>query len=627
MMKMTNYNVSIQKKILIFFIMMFGIIAAGAVVFWYNAKKSEQQFALAILLKESYLTMDNISIYTNELLKEKRDNISIFKGEIEKLDNYFSVLQNGGSFISSGKYLRVENVMHSHKEGLSKLVNRWDIFKDQIISLTENYSNVSGNKIQIDEKRQLVIEEMDILSEALLSDAEMAENISMYFLLIIVLTAFTGLFLGYHFILNTVIKPLEKITKVAQTLALGENVEPLPEDKNDEVGQLFKSTNLLNKNLTIVSLFAYDIGQGNFDAHFEPRGENDVLGHALLNMRNNLNKAVIEDQKRNWANENLADFAELLRIHSENLEELSYKVVARLVNSMQANQGGFFFLSDDGEMLELKGSYAYNKRKFIEKSIDSSYGLIGQCLQEKKPIYLKEIPLDYMEITSGLGGARPTSLLLLPLIENDNGYGVIEISSIDEMEDYKIKFAEMVAEDIASSLSVLKANEKTKKLLTQSQLKNEKRKNREVSMKQKLVKLEESTQIWRNKELELIKSEKKLSSIIEKAPYSLMILNTSKKIEYFNSHLETFFMQKGIFVGKDLNISQLLPSSESKIWNEYFEKALKGEVITDILNWKHIKGYDIYLQIMINKIDDLEGNFEGWTVRLNEISHLQPIRW
>ena len=607
--------------------MMFGIIAAGAVVFWYNAKKSEQQFALAILLKESYLTMDNISIYTNELLKEKRDNISIFKGEIEKLDNYFSVLQNGGSFISSGKYLRVENVMHSHKEGLSKLVNRWDIFKDQIISLTENYSNVSGNKIQIDEKRQLVIEEMDILSEALLSDAEMAENISMYFLLIIVLTAFTGLFLGYHFILNTVIKPLEKITKVAQTLALGENVEPLPEDKNDEVGQLFKSTNLLNKNLTIVSLFAYDIGQGNFDAHFEPRGENDVLGHALLNMRNNLNKAVIEDQKRNWANENLADFAELLRIHSENLEELSYKVVARLVNSMQANQGGFFFLSDDGEMLELKGSYAYNKRKFIEKSIDSSYGLIGQCLQEKKPIYLKEIPLDYMEITSGLGGARPTSLLLLPLIENDNGYGVIEISSIDEMEDYKIKFAEMVAEDIASSLSVLKANEKTKKLLTQSQLKNEKRKNREVSMKQKLVKLEESTQIWRNKELELIKSEKKLSSIIEKAPYSLMILNTSKKIEYFNSHLETFFMQKGIFVGKDLNISQLLPSSESKIWNEYFEKALKGEVITDILNWKHIKGYDIYLQIMINKIDDLEGNFEGWTVRLNEISHLQPIRW
>ena len=604
------------------------IILVGALVFWYNNKKSDQQFAMAMLLKECYLVVDKVNLYSNELMEqEKSISFTSLRGELDKLDDYFFLLKDGGHFALNDKFLHIESVSGSHREELHKLLNRWDTYKSLLLTLTDNNSYSVSKKLLIDEKQKLIIEELDIFSNLLLTDVEQEENISSYILLIVVFSAFTGLFLGYHFILNTAIKPLKRITKTTRTLAFGQNVEVFPEDKKDEIGQLYKSVNLLNINLTKVSNFANDIGNGNFEATFEARSKNDLLGHALLDMRNNLKKVVHEDQKRNWANKNLADFAELLRIHSENLEELSYKIVARLVYCLKANQGGFFLLSEDGDKLELKGSYAYNKRKYIEKVIDSTHGLTGQCLQEGKPIYLKEIPQDYMEITSGLGGARPSSLLLLPLIENDNGYGVIEISSIEEMDDYKIKFAEMVAEDIASSLSVLKANEKTKELLTESQLKNEKRKSNELQMSQKLAELEVSAEQWKNKETELVKRESKLANIIEAAPYCLLIITPSKKVEYFNSYLADFFKQKGIFVAKDISVLQLLPTNEIKLWDKYFEQSRKGEVITDILNWRHIQGFDIYLQIMINKIEAEEGNFEGWVIRINEISYLHPVRW
>lgn len=185
----------------------------------------------------------------------------------------------------------------------------------------------------------------------------------------------------------------------------------------------------------------------------------------------------------------------------------------------------------------------------------------------------------------------------------------------------------MVAEDIASSLSVLKANEKTKELLTESQLKNEKRKSNELQMSQKLAELEVSAEQWKNKETELVKRESKLANIIEAAPYCLLIITPSKKVEYFNSYLADFFKQKGIFVAKDISVLQLLPTNEIKLWDKYFEQSRKGEVITDILNWRHIQGFDIYLQIMINKIEAEEGNFEGWVIRINEISYLHPVRW
>ncbi len=630
-----NITVSIQKKVLIYFLIMFGIVSAGVAIYMINAQKVTQKLSLSVLSKDVVSLLDNLSFYTTDIQQGKMENLVAFKSDIEKVEQFMSILKQGGEFSSEGHLYRLESVQSAHQKEFKKILAEWEEFKNLGMSISPRMANTAGAEkvLIIKEKNEFIRTGFELLLASMLDSVSKSEKIYSYLLLITVFSVVVGLLLGYNFVLNTAIKPLGKITSVSKSLALGESIEELPERSKDEIGNLFRSINLLNKNLTIISDFANAIGNGNFEVNFEPRGDKDMLGHALLNMRNNLRKVALEDSKRNWTNENLAYFGELLRVQHENLDELSYRVINKLVDCMEANQGGFFLLSEDGHQLELKSAFAYEKRKYLQKVVNSDEGLVGQCLQEAKPIYLKEIPEDYMEITSGLGGSRPSSVLLLPLLYNDVGYGVIELSSFTEIDEHKIKFAEVVAEDIASSLSILKANEKTKTLLRESQEKNEHRKVQEKQMREQLTELESSREQWHKKEQELNLKYNRFKYLADDAPVGLLVLKMDKKVAYHNAYIEKFYKSKGIYIGNDISITQLVPSNELKDWHASFENARSGEVVTKIVNWKHIKNHDIYLQVMItinkNLNSELEGNgaFNGWIVRINDITHLQPVRW
>ena len=55
----------------------------------------------------------------------------------------------------------------------------------------------------------------------------------------------------------------------------------------------------------------------------------------------------------------------------------------------------------------------------------------------------------------------------MPLILNKQAYEAIEIASFN---NFKIDFIKKLAESIAATVSMVKINEKTKKLLAESQL-------------------------------------------------------------------------------------------------------------------------------------------------------------
>jgi len=61
-------------------------------------------------------------------------------------------------------------------------------------------------------------------------------------------------------------------------------------------------------------------------------------------------------------------------------------------------------------------------RKFLQKKIKIGEGLAGNCVQEKQTVYLRDVPKNYMEIKSGLGGSAPRSLLIVPLKKEEQIY-------------------------------------------------------------------------------------------------------------------------------------------------------------------------------------------------------------
>jgi transcriptional regulator with GAF, ATPase, and Fis domain len=137
--------------------------------------------------------------------------------------------------------------------------------------------------------------------------------------------------------------------------------------------------------------------------------------------------------------------------------------------------------------------------------VEIGQGLLGQAYLEKRSIYLKEIPKNYISITSGLGMANPTTLLIVPLKVNEDILGVIELASFHEFSDFEIRFIETIGENIASTLQGIKTNTITKELLAASQQQTEEMRAQEEEMRQNMEELSATQEEMSRKEGEYIR--------------------------------------------------------------------------------------------------------------------------
>ncbi|RLD62285.1 MAG: histidine kinase [Bacteroidetes bacterium] len=316
-----------------------------------------------------------------------------------------------------------------------------------------------------------------------------------------------------YFTTKSITNPITQLKKFLITMTKGILPKEKLKVKNDEIGDMSSALNKFVENLIKTSEFALEIGKGNYKKEFKPISEEDILGNSLINMRNNLEKAEEEeknrkeeDKLRNWATQGITKLGDILRHDNDNMEKLSFNVMSFLIDYLEANQGSLFILNNDYEKekyFELKSAIAYGRSKLINKKIPYKEGLIGRCAYEKLPIYLKEIPEDYIQITSGLGTANPKNLLLVPLKLNEDVFGIIEIASFNEIKKHQIDFLEKAGENIASTISSVKINEQTAQLLLDAQQKGEELSAQEEEMRQNMEELQATQEEASRREIEM----------------------------------------------------------------------------------------------------------------------------
>ncbi|HTF17424.1 MAG TPA: GAF domain-containing protein [Chryseolinea sp.] len=275
-----------------------------------------------------------------------------------------------------------------------------------------------------------------------------------------------------------------------------------------------KIMNISIENLKQAAAFIKKVTNGEFDAAWpgmttdNAKLNKESLSGTLINMRDQMRRIKEDDENRIWVTEGLAKFTEIIRNHQDDAATLSEQSIRFIAKYMNAQQAAVFLLQeeDDAQFLQLVACYAFDKKKFVEKRVGLGQGIVGQSFLERVPTMLKAVPNGYTHITSGLGEATPSCLLIVPMQYNEQAEGVVEIAGFSEWPEHQRSFLFKATEYMAAALSSVRSTQKMKTLLGQMQEQTETLHAQEEEMRQNMEELAATNEEMKRKESEYLRN-------------------------------------------------------------------------------------------------------------------------
>jgi serine phosphatase RsbU (regulator of sigma subunit)/F0F1-type ATP synthase assembly protein I len=141
------------------------------------------------------------------------------------------------------------------------------------------------------------------------------------------LVLFIGTLLIAFFTTRSITKPVHELKGILINLGKGIFPKNKINPSNDEIGEMSLAMNQLVEALRQTTTFANEVGKSNFDYPYTPLSDEDVLGHALIKMRDELAESErILEQKVIERTAEVVRQKEEINHQREKLEEL-YKDV------------------------------------------------------------------------------------------------------------------------------------------------------------------------------------------------------------------------------------------------------------------------------------------------------------
>ncbi|WP_107046865.1 HAMP domain-containing protein [Streptomyces albus] len=282
--------------------------------------------------------------------------------------------------------------------------------------------------------------------------------------------------------INTMVDQLssfaDEVTRVAREVGsegrLGGQAEV--EGVSGTWKRLTENVNELAGNLTrqvrAIAEVASAVAEGDLTRSItvDASGEVSELKDNINSMVESLRETTRANQEQDWLKTNLARISGLMQGHRE-LDVVADLVMDELTPLVGAQYGTFYLAEDGpgGTELSLIGSYGYPADSGRPARFALGRSLIGQAARSRRTITVGELPDGYVTISSSLGSARPKSLMILPIVVEDQLLGAIELASVTDFAPVHRAFLDQLMETVGVNVSSIIANARTDELLGESQ--------------------------------------------------------------------------------------------------------------------------------------------------------------
>jgi HAMP domain-containing protein/CheY-like chemotaxis protein len=211
------------------------------------------------------------------------------------------------------------------------------------------------------------------------------------------------------------------------------------------------------------------------------------------------------NNEQDWLKTHLTRFTRMLQ-GQRDLVTLAREILSELASTLEAQHGVFYAAESglEGRSFRLVASYAYRERKNLSSRFKLGEGLVGQAALELKRIVVSDAPADYVQISSGLGEARPISIAVAPISFEGEVKGVLELAAFQPFSAVKLSLLDQLMESLGIVMAAIESQMRTDELLQQSQTLAEELQTQQEELQQTNEELEEKARqlTARNSEVE-----------------------------------------------------------------------------------------------------------------------------
>ena len=233
-----------------------------------------------------------------------------------------------------------------------------------------------------------------------------------------------------------------------------------------------------------------------------------LFAAAAIGRRSILTRLAVE--REGWLKSAQAELGSRLEGEKSH-SELGESVLDFLVRRLHAEIGALY-LAVDGLTLRRLATHAVDLSATPE-SIKTGEGIVGQAAKDSTFRQISDVPAEYFDVRSALGGHRPRALVVVPATVDGDVQAVMELGFMRSVDDDAIELFSRIGPSIATAIRSITYRNKQRELLEETQRQAEELQAQQEKLRVQNEELEQQAKALQESQAELENQQAELEQI------------------------------------------------------------------------------------------------------------------